>query len=197
MPDNENLIDIPDDEDLLEIANAANAGQFGTEAGEGDLALADLTGDDDTDPDRRPYTPRKSPVKGSVAYMHFGLPLDIYLAFAAADEQSARIDPKFYEEVPESERLIAWLQAVVGRDMEADERRPRDKKVYWWGGLYRSLSYKKLVEDTHRQDDDDRLRLKLRLLRDQQMVRVRAKLGPDWTDDAIEDLLGPDGLMDD
>lgn len=196
MPDSENLIEIPDDDELLSIANQVNNGQFGTEPDDGDLTLTDLT-DDGEDPDTRPYQPRKTPVRGSVSYLSIGIPLDVYVAFAAYDEREAKQDPQYHEATPEGERFIGWLQTLVGRDMEADERRPADQKQYWWGGLYRGLSYKKLVEETHRQDDGAKLRHQLKLLRTQQVARIRAKLGGEWTDDAIDDLLGPDGTLDD
>lgn len=196
MADGDNLIEIPDDDELLSIANQVNSGQFGTEGDDGDLSLTDLTGGD-SDPDERPYQPRKTPARGAVSYLSIGIPLDVYVAFAAHDERDAKHDPQYHEATPEAERFVQWLQSVVGRDMEADERRPADQRQYWWGGLYRGLSYQKLVEETHRKDDGTKLRQQLKHLREQQIARVRAKLGGDWTDDAIDDLLGPDGTLDD
>ena len=191
------LIETPGEEELLHIASQVANGQFGTEPDEGDLPdWNPLDGDDDPGASTPRSNGKKSPVRGAVAYVGFGVPMDCYLAFTAWDEQKAKAlkdtpDEAAWEATREADKMVDWLREMVGRDLEADEGRHPDERHYWFGGLFQGLTYKKLVVDTHMRGFETQLKQQLRLVRQQQMDRIRQRLGGEWTDEAIEDLLGP------
>ena len=200
MADNDQtLIEIPEDDELLTIANAANEGQFGTENDEGDLPgwpLEDLGGGDNTETEARPSV-RKSPIRGAVAYLPVGIPMSVYHAFTGYDERRIKVDGAAWEALHESDRLIIYLENLVGRDMQADERRAPEDKVYWFAGLFRGATFKSLVEAAHTRDDEAEFAKRQQLVRVQQRTRFRQRFGDEWTDDQIDDVLGPLAPVDD
>ena len=197
------LIEIDDDDDLTLIANQVANGQAGSEEGEGDLPGGwDLNGDDDrSEVDPRTYVPRKTPVHGQVAYANVPLGSDFQFIFAAADEQRIRVErekqgdpetPSAYEQIPDPVRMAMYIQGMMGRDIQADERRPADQKVYWPGGLFKGASYKTLIVDTHMRDFDKTLKKQLEAQRRVQFRQARKMLGPEWSDETILHMLGAD-----
>lgn len=198
MEDDRDLIELPGTDALLEIAQAAANGSAGSTIGDdGDMsAPLDLSGPNDDD-DATPQASRRTPIRGHVSYLSLAIPMDVYLAFSAYDERQIVLQTQDWEALTKSERLVRWMQGMVGRDLEADEHRAPDDRLYWWGGLFRGLSYKTLIQDTHMKGYDVKLKQQLRLLRRQQRERVKKQLGPEWSDEAVDDLLGTVGMDDD
>lgn len=200
MPDEtqQPLIEIPEEDELLQIANSAVNGQFGTE-GDGDMPDWDLTGADDgvnTRTDNGPMN-RRTPMRGAVAYLYVGIPMSVYHAFTGYDEQRHRVEGDAWDNLREEERITTYLEELVGRDMQADERRPPADKVYWFAGLYRGQTFKSLVEAAHAKDDEAEFQKRNRLLRAQQRARFRERMGSEWTDDQIDEVLGPLDTLED
>jgi hypothetical protein len=195
--DNQPIIQIPDDDELFRIAQAAIQGQMGTDQGPGDLPQWDEGDTHDTpiESDKR-LNASRSPIRGAVAYLHFLLPNDCYLLFSAWDERQAQKKAETpeavaWDAVREPDKIVDWIRGMAGRDVEADEMRNTDERHYWFGGLFRGLTYKKLIVDTHMRGFETQLKDQLRLVRSQQRDRIRQRLGSEWTDEAIDDLLGP------
>lgn len=195
--DTRRLIEIPDDDELLRIAQAAVQGQPGADEGEGDLQQWNLneSGDDPPAAGERSHGSR-TPIRGAVAYLHFPLPNDCYLLFSAWDERQAQKKAETpeavaWDAVREPDKIVDWIRGMAGRDVEADETRNPEDRHYWFGGLFRGLTYKKLIVDTHMRGFETQLKEQLRLVRSQQRDRIRQRLGAEWTDEAIDDLLGP------
>lgn len=190
------LIEVSDDEDLNQIVQGVINGQGGTGTDDGDLPWPD-DGDDGDRPDAsRRYERVQSPVRGAVSYVSFGVPMDCYLAFTAWDEREAvrvqnTADESAWGAVSERDKMVQWMRGMVGRDLEADETRTPNERHYYFGGLFKGLTYKKLVIDTHMRGSTAEWKKQLRLVRSQERARVRERLGPEWTDEAIDELLGP------
>lgn len=193
------LIEIPDDDTLVEIATQAANGQLGTESDGSDLPDWDLAGDadDDNSPSSR-EAHRRTPIHGTVTYARVPLNTDFLVAFGAADEQRIRQEGEDsrYAQLPEAARMAMYLKGLWARDMAADEFRPPDQKVYWLGGLFRGATYRSLIVDTHMRDFDKTLKEQFQARNRVQFERARKMLGPEWTDEAIAEMLGTDSALD-
>lgn len=190
------LIEIPDDDDLSQIVQGVMSGQHGTMTDEGDLPWGVGNDTDDSSEAGTRYEKVQSPIRGAVSYLSFGIPMDCYLAFSAWDErESAQVtgtpNEATWQAVPERDKMVQWFREMVGRDLEADENRTPDERHYYFGGLFKGLTYKKLVIDTHMRGSTAQWKKQLRLVRAQERIRFRDRMGPEWTDEAIDDVLGP------
>lgn len=185
------MIELPDEEDLTQIAHQVLNGQFGSD-GEGELDLPDLTGEDPPDQGSASLRRQRTPVRGHLAYLNVPLSMALYMGFRMFDEQATHKDAQ-WRNIPEADRILIWLEGMMGRDGLADEDRPPDEKVYWPGGLFQGLTFKKLIVDTHMRGYDEQLAKQNRIRRDLQRKRLQDKLGADWPEEAIDDLLLPDG----
>ena len=196
MEDDKNLIEVPDTDELLRIAQEVGQGTTDFSNDSGDLSPSEFNTEESDDPLAGRAPERRTPIRGHVNYLSLGIPMDIYLAFSAYDEQMIRLESPNWMQTSESDRMVMWIQSMVGRDLAVDEQRATDERLYWWGGLFRGISYRNLVMDTHMKGYDAKLKQQLKLLRTQQYERVRLQLGPEWTDEAVEELLGPMGAHD-
>lgn len=196
--DNQRLIELPDDEELFRMAQAAVQGRAGTDAGAGELHQWD-----DDDPRNAPIesapasSPRRTPIHGAVAYMRVPLSMAVYHGFAAYDEARRRKLGDALYQVSESDRMAAYLEMMVGHSILADDKRSDEEKIYFFQGLYRGQTFQELVAATHVRDEESEWAQRAKLIRRQECERVRAKLGNEWTDERINEMLGPVSVLED
>lgn len=194
----ERLIEIPDDEmpNFTRIAEEAANGTLGSTPGGGELTLVDLSeGDpgDETPHERN----RRTPVRGAISYLNMAFPMSTYLLFSAWDERqvdnlTTAEEKAKWDAEPEGSRFVRWVEEMAARDIAADELRSQDERVYWLGGLFQALTYKKLIVDTHMKDFDIEFKKNRKLWKKSSFDRHRARLGNEWSDEAIWDLIGVD-----
>ena len=195
------FLETDDEPDFTQFAQQAVEGGGGT-GPEGDMAWG--VDDATDDPVGKPEAPnaRRTPIRGSYAYLSVPLGMDLYLGFSAFDEgqklreRQGELDPTEWSAYPEADRLVMWVQGMMARDIERDEKSPEPQRLYYFSGLFRGLTYRKLIVDPHLRGMDAKLRERDRLRRQQQIARVQQKMGPEWTEDAVEDLLGPEDFDD-
>ena len=193
-------VDIPEDEEFVNIAVDAANGQLGTGSDDGDLQGDDWLNSGDSTPisDSRSRRPQRAAVHGQAVYVSVPLGNDFLYAFGAADEMiiTREGEDGEYLQIPERDRMAMYIKGLIGRDMEADERRTPDKKIYWLGGLYRGATYKNLIVDTHMRDFDKTLKEQWNAKAAIQFKRMREELGPEWSDSKIAYMLGMDSGED-
>lgn len=185
------LINLPDSAGMPNWSSMVQAdGEDGDgEDNGGDLDLG--TQDAADTPDAPKENRRRSPVHGHVSYLNFSVSRGTQLLFEARDER-AKATGEWTEDLPEAERFSIWIDEIAGLDVSADEHRPESDRHYDFGSLFRGMGFKSLIVKTHMRGYEQKLAQHRRQMREDYKARLQKVLGAEWSDEQIEDLLGPD-----